>query len=106
MTGTIKVTVDSLGGLGDGIASFNGKPVFIPKSCPGDTLEVRIVHSNPDGPHGATTKIITAASQRQTPPCRYFQSCGGCTLQQLLPENYRAFKTRMLHQALHHAGFP
>lgn len=106
MSSSIEVTVESLGGLGDGLASHHGKTVFIPKSCPGDVVDIRIVHENHDGMHGQITRIITPSPQRQQAPCRYFDQCGGCTLQQLAPEHYRTFKTRILHNALHHAGFP
>ena len=104
-TRTIEVTVDSLGGLGDGIASLNGKPVFIPKSCVGDQLEVQIVHENRDGMQGVISRVITPGKARQTAPCKYFDTCGGCTLQQLTPDAYQKFKTRILHSALAQAGF-
>jgi 23S rRNA (uracil1939-C5)-methyltransferase len=103
---TAQVTVETLGGLGDGIASLNGRPVFIPKSCPGDRLDVRIVHENQHGLQGVITHILSPGPARQTAPCRYFERCGGCTLQQLAPPHYREFKTRMLHSALAQGGFP
>ncbi len=34
----IEVNIESLGGLGDGIAAYNGKPVFVAKACVGDRL--------------------------------------------------------------------
>lgn len=102
----IDITVESLGGLGDGIASAGGRPVFIPKSVPGDRLRVRIVHENQHGLQGEIAEILTPGPQRQDPPCEYFSQCGGCTLQQLEAQHYEVFKTRMLHGALDQAGFP
>jgi len=102
----VMVTVESLGGLGDGIASYNGKPLFIPKSCAGDRLEVRIVHENHNGLQGVIERIISPGPERRDAPCPYFDRCGGCSLQQLVPVAYREFKTRMLHSALARAGFP
>jgi 23S rRNA (uracil1939-C5)-methyltransferase len=100
------VTVTTLGGLGDGVATYNNKPLFIPKACAGDQLEVRIVHENRDGLQGLITRVIEAGPFRREAPCRYFDHCGGCTLQQLIPDAYRQFKANMLHGALERAGFP
>ena len=101
-----EVIVESLGGLGDGIARLSGKPLFVPKSCVGDRLEVCVVRETSDKLHGMITRIITSGPSRQPAPCPYFDACGGCTLQQLVPSVYQDFKTRMFHSALSHAGFP
>ena len=102
----VEITVESLGGLGDGVGTVNGKPVFIPKACAGDRLEIQIVHENHDRLQGVITQILAPGLTRQKAPCPYFERCGGCTLQQLVPNTYRAFKTQMLHSALERAGFP
>jgi 23S rRNA (uracil1939-C5)-methyltransferase len=102
----VRVTVHSLGGLGDGIATHNGKPLFIQKSCAGDVLDVKITHETKEKYQGDIVTVVSAGIARQTAPCPYFDRCGGCTLQQLSPEHYRAFKTRILHSSLANAGFP
>ena len=86
----IDVDITSLGGLGDGLGSHNGKPVFVPKSLPGDRLRVRIVHENRDGMQGQIDSIITPSPNRN--------------IQQLSAESYRDFKTRVREQATQHAG--
>lgn len=55
---------------------------------------------------GAIEEILSPGPGRVAPPCPHFSVCGGCTLQQLVPEAYRTFKTRILHNALAAAGFP
>jgi len=102
----VDITIESLGGLGDGIGRLDGKPVFVPKSCVGDRLKIRVVHQNHDGFQATITEIIKPGIGRAVPPCPHFSQCGGCTLQQLAPPDYHAFKTRMLHSALIQAGFP
>lgn len=101
----VDVTVESLGGLGDGIANLDGTPLFIPKSAPGDHVRVRIIHRNRDGMVGQIEEILTPGEGRRIPPCRYFDRCGGCTLQQLQPETYREFKTHIFKNALTHSGY-
>jgi 23S rRNA (uracil1939-C5)-methyltransferase len=100
----LELTVESFGGLGDGIANHEGKPVFIPKACVGDKLNVRIARQNHDGLHGVIEKILFPGPDRTTPPCIYFERCGGCKLQQLSDAAYRAFKTRMFESSLAQAG--
>jgi len=97
--------ITSLGGLGDGIGSLDGKPVFVPKACVGDVLEVRIIRENHDGLQAIINNIVTSGPDRVVPPCPHFTLCGGCKLQQLSAPAYRAFKTRMLHSALSYGGF-
>ena len=102
---TAEITIDALGGLGDGIANLNGKPLFVAKSCPGDRLEVQVTHETRDKYQGVINRVIAPGLARQFAPCAHFNSCGGCTMQQLTPEYYRQFKTKILHRALAQAGF-
>jgi len=102
---TATVRVESLGGLGDGIARLNGKPVFIPKSIPGDELLVRIIHENRDGLQAQIETILTPGPHRIIPPCGYYDICGGCSLQHFSDPYYRDFKTRVLRNSITHAGY-
>lgn len=101
----VEVTVESFGGLGDGVAQLNGQPLFISKSCIGDRLEVRLTRHTSEGYTGIITQIIAPGPDRSDAPCPYFSACGGCSLQQLHEQRYREFKTRMLHSAIARAGF-
>ncbi len=101
----LETTITSLGGLGDGIADVNGKPLFVPKTVVGDTLHVRVLKETSTELRGEIAEIITAGENRAIPPCRHFESCGGCSLQQLKEQAYKAFKTQMFHSALRQAGY-
>jgi 23S rRNA (uracil1939-C5)-methyltransferase len=94
-----------LGGLGDGIATFNGKPLFIPKSTQGDVLDIRIVHETKEALRGEIAAIVTAGPQRVQAPCPHFSLCGGCSHQHIAQQHYRDFKQGILHTALGYAGF-
>lgn len=101
----IEARITALGGLGDGISSYNEKPLFVAKSCVGDKLRLRIIHENHEGLTAAMEAILEPGPERRLPPCPYFSACGGCTLQQLEESSYHAFKTSLLHNALSRAGF-
>ncbi len=100
------VDISSLGGLGDGIATLNGKPVFVEKAAAGDRLRVRIVHDTKEHSRGEIVAILQGGPDRIAPPCPYFSACGGCSLQQISEISYRDGKRRVLAQALAHGGFP
>lgn len=83
----------------------NGKPVFVPKSCAGDVLEVTLTQQTKEFARGQIEKVLEASADRTQAPCPHFADCGGCSLQQLTDQAYRAFKNRVLADALAHAGF-
>lgn len=62
-----------LGHHGDGIADG---PLFAPLTLPGE-----IVSGQPVGKKLDEIRIIEPSSDRVSPPCRHFKSCGGCQLQ-------------------------
>ncbi|MCP5362095.1 MAG: class I SAM-dependent RNA methyltransferase [Hyphomicrobiales bacterium] len=97
---TLEFTISHLGGLGDGIAEHEGRPVFIPFTCPGDRVQVRITQEHKDFLRAEVTALLTPSPKRQTPPCHHFGTCGGCSLQHLNPKTYRQFKQDRLLQAI------
>jgi 23S rRNA (uracil1939-C5)-methyltransferase len=99
------ITIDSLGGLGDGLARLNDKPVFIEKAAPGDRLKIRIIHETKEALRGEIVEIISGGLERITPPCPYYSACGGCSLQHVSSDFYQQSQKRVLAQALAHGGF-
>ena len=101
---TISLPITHLGGLGDGIGQWNGKPVYVPLSCPGDVADVQITAENQQLARGELASLEIASPHRQTPPCEYFSRCGGCSLQHLNHPTYAAFKHSILLDALETLG--
>jgi len=79
----LEVTVDKLVAGGDGLARFEGIPIFVPRSAPGDRLRVRLVDRRPDYGRAEIAEILAPGPDRRAPPCPYFARCGGCDLQHL-----------------------
>jgi len=105
LTQSHQLRIDSVGGLGDGIARLGDKPVFVPKSCAGDIVSVRITQDTKEFARGEIVEVIQPGDDRITAPCLHFSQCGGCSLQQLSDASYTAFKRKVLADALAHAGF-
>lgn len=97
--------IDRVGGLGHGIGNWQGRTVFVPKTCEGDEVLVRFAHQNAEGIWGEMLALRVRGAARRDAPCTYYAECGGCQLQHLTPEAYRAFKRDVLMSALRQAGF-
>jgi 23S rRNA (uracil1939-C5)-methyltransferase len=92
------LTITHMGGMGDGIAHYEGKPVFIPFTCVGDEIRATITHESKDVMRGEMLELLAPSPDRQPSPCLHFSICGGCALQHLAPAPYAAFKyQQMVH---------
>jgi 23S rRNA (uracil1939-C5)-methyltransferase len=69
---------------GDGLARRpDGCVVFIPRTAPGDVVEVDYTEERRNWRRARVTRLTTPGEHRRTPPCRYYDRCGGCQLQHL-----------------------
>lgn len=99
------VTINKLGGQGDGIAHDASGPIFVPFTLPGESVAIARIKDK-----GTLISIATASPDRQEPPCRHFGpdgvngTCGGCTLQHYADVPYRAFKRQLVVDALKSKG--
>jgi len=78
-----EVRVEKLIAGGDGLARFEGVPLFVPRSAPGDRLRVRITERRPGYGRAEIVEVLEPGPGRREPPCPYFVRCGGCDLQHL-----------------------
>lgn len=79
----LEVVVEKLVAGGDGLARFEGIPIFVARSAPGDRLRVRLVERRPDYGRAEIVEILQPGPGRRSAPCPHFARCGGCDLQHL-----------------------
>lgn len=72
----MKLVIDRLGHLGDGIALGEGGPIFVPGVLPGEEVEGDL-----QGDQLADFRILTPSANRVKPPCVHAKTCGGCMMQ-------------------------
>ncbi len=100
---TQQVTIDRLGGQGDGIGSIDGELVYVPFSLPGETVSIER-----NGKRARLVSVDKPANERIVPGCQHFgpqgQSCGGCSVQHLETSAYEAWKRRLVTDALASRG--
>ncbi len=97
----IEVTIEALGAGGDGIASHDGAKLFVPGALPGERVRVAPAAK---GDHAELIERLSEAPGRQTPPCDYFGTCGGCVAQHMAGEVHGEWKRAMIREALAHRG--
>ncbi|HKF71084.1 MAG TPA: class I SAM-dependent RNA methyltransferase [Stellaceae bacterium] len=101
--GMVDLTVERVGVRGDGIAVHAGRPVYLPYTAPGDRVRARLGAPRDEGRLGTVVDML-APGARQIPPCAHFGACGGCALQHVTNDAYRAFKEEMVRGALERRG--
>ncbi len=89
--------VFDLGRQGDGlIRTDDGRAVFVAGALAGETVE----YETADAGRARLVRVIAPSPDRVEPVCPCFAQCGGCALQHLKKEAYRAFKLRCLRELL------
>ena len=97
------LSVESLDLEGQGVAhNAEGKVVFIEGALPGEQVQVSVFRRKNQWEQATITAMRRESSQRVTPRCRYFGTCGGCKMQHLQAGAQLATKQRALEDGLWH----
>ena len=94
-----KVTINEIGGRGDGLTEVNGKTIYVPYTAPGDIIDAKI-----NGGKGRLRHIHQKSNYRIDAVCPHFIKCGGCSLQHINTEYYREWKVGLIRTALENQG--
>lgn len=78
---TLTVKIEKLSNLGLGIAKNDGYVTFVPNTCPGDTVRIKIIKKNKNYSNAELVEIIEPSPDRTEPFCRMQKICGACQLQ-------------------------
>ena len=100
----VELVIEGLGARGDGFASLDGRPVFVPFTLAGDRVRVRLTGERGGGYKAEVLELLEAGAARIEPPCPHFGTCGGCALQHLSDAAYGDWKRDLVRQALAQRG--
>jgi 23S rRNA (uracil1939-C5)-methyltransferase len=81
-----KILVTGYAAEGKSLARVDGKVIFIEGAVPGDVVDVFVSTNKKDYGEGRATHIHGYSTERTTPFCQHFGTCGGCKWQ-MLPYN-------------------
>ncbi|MGL4237467.1 class I SAM-dependent RNA methyltransferase [Tabrizicola sp.] len=91
----MKLTIDRLGHLGDGVAQTPEGAIFVLGTLPGEEVEGTLTGDRLSDP-----KIVTPSTSRVKPPCRHARACGGCQLQHAADPFVAQWKEDVVRTAL------
>lgn len=100
----VEVEIAAIGARGDGVARLGGRPIYVPLAAPGDRLRIRLGAPRGDGVEAEIVERLADGPARVPAPCPYFGDCGGCQVQHLEAEAYRAWKRGLVVEAFAHHG--
>jgi 23S rRNA (uracil1939-C5)-methyltransferase len=101
----VRLDVHALDAGGHGIArNADGKVVFVEGALGGETVEARLVRSKPKFDLARTERILRASYGRRTPPCPWYERCGGCAIQHADARTQLAAKQRWLEDCFERIG--
>ena len=99
----IDVEVERLSADGEGVASWNGRALFVPDALPGEV--VRVVPSvEGKVQRGRLLEVLRPAPERIVPGCPLAGTCGGCDWLHIDPAAQRRERERAVRAALERLG--
>lgn len=93
-------TIDKLAFGGNGVCRIDGKVCFVPLSCPGDEVSLRISAQKKSYCTASIAEIIKPSLSRTVPKCPLFGACGGCGWQHISYPVQLEHKRTILAEAL------
>jgi len=78
------LTIDRIAAGGDGVGRLGGLAVFVPRTAPGDVVQVAYRVQGRLG-RGRVLQVVTPSAHRVDARCAHYErdACGGCQLQHL-----------------------
>ena len=101
------VRIERIAAGGDGIGHLaDGRAVFVPRSAPGDLIELSGVARQRSFARAEVGRIVEPGAGRVAPPCPHYERdrCGGCQLQHLDADAQRSARRSIVGDALRRVG--
>ena len=96
--------IDRLSHDGRGVASLDGKTVFIDGALVGEKVTARLVEDHARFIDARIDQLIDSSPERVAPPCEHFARCGGCQLQYMQPSAQMEMKQKAVLEQLQRWG--
>lgn len=92
--------IDKLAFGGSGVCRMDGKVCFVPFSCPGDEVRLKVVTEKRSYLTAELADLAVPSPWRVEPCCPLFGRCGGCNWQHIAYEKQCAEKLQIHREAL------
>ena len=99
------VTIDNLANGGDGAGRLpDGRIVFVPRTVPGEKVEIELTRSKKAYAFGRLLRILEPSPARVEPDCPHFARCGGCQFWHMTYEAELQAKSQAAAEAIARVG--
>jgi 23S rRNA (uracil1939-C5)-methyltransferase len=100
----MRLTIEKLVYGGAGLARTEQGVVFVPRTAPGDVVEVEIAGKKKDYATGRIIGILEPSSDRQEPYCPNYEAAGCCHWQHIRYDRQVEYKEAILRETLRRVG--
>ena len=100
----MRITIEKLVYGGAGLARTESGVVFVPRTAPGDVLDVEIVERKPDYAVARLLSLVEASNDRQTPTCPNYSTAGCCHWEHIRYSRQVEIKEAILRETLQRTG--
>lgn len=105
MSEELDLHIDSIAAGGAGVGrDADGRAVFVHRTAPGERVTARVIEAKKRWARAALHRVIDAAPSRREAPCRFYDRCGGCTLEHLEYDAQLHAKSAIVADALLRIG--
>lgn len=100
----LELEIDSAAFEGTSVARLDELVVFVPFGVPGDRVQATITRKRRKYVEASIDEVISASPHRIEPQCKYFGTCGGCSLQNVEYEQQLIIKRQLVRDLLERIG--
>jgi 23S rRNA (uracil1939-C5)-methyltransferase len=100
----MQVTIEKLVYGGAGLARTDQGVIFVPRTAPGDVVEVALLDRKSDYATARVTSLLQASPDRQTPTCPNYETAGCCHWQHIQYPRQLEIKEAILRETLQRTG--
>ncbi|MBI4539955.1 MAG: class I SAM-dependent RNA methyltransferase [Gemmatimonadetes bacterium] len=100
-----EVEIGAIAAGGAGVGRLpDGRTVFVHRTAPGERVRIEVTEVRRRWARARLLEVLDPAPERRSPPCPYYERCGGCTLEHLRYEAQLEVKGRIIADALERIG--
>ncbi len=100
----LRLTLTSMGRLGEAMAEAEGKPVFVFGGIPGEEVVAEVIGERRHYVATEVVEVVASSAHRVKPPCPYFGACTGCQWQHIAYPHQLELKRQAVADALERVG--
>lgn len=98
------IEIRDLTTLGEGVGTILEKVTFVEGALPKEQVEVEVTEEKKNYSKALLLKIVKPSEERASPPCPYFEECGGCSVQHASKKLQESIKKTRVEESLKRIG--